>query len=209
MDEFLGTIIPIVLIVASILGGFSKDKKKSQTLQKRTRYTDGRTTSRPQGIGSLVERANETIADWERKVQQASMSEQFGRNARNTPSDQNVPPTIILESLGETDWELLDPQQELLLDDPELPARLTKEQSLDQPTVETAPKREVDEAEEYWKNPQALTARQVPQTAQKDAEADLLPKTPQDILRAVVMSEVLQPPRSRRPYRPIYLDQER
>lgn len=85
---------------------------------------------------------------------------------------------------------------------------------LEKTLVETTLQLEVDEAEEFWKDPVSVTSRTVGsgQTRAQQKEQlrkNLLPDTPQDLLQGIVLTEILQPPRSKRPHHSVFKERKK
>lgn len=87
-------------------------------------------------------------------------------------------------------------------------------QLVEKTLAESMAQREVDEAEEYWKNPVPVTSKTAGKENSKNQhreqlQKDLLPTTPQDLVQGIIMAEILQPPRCRRPYHPVFLERNK
>lgn len=67
---------------------------------------------------------------------------------------------------------------------------------------------ETNRAQEFWNNPEsAHKTETVPIT--KSGKVTPVQMTPNALAQGIIMAEVLQPPRGRRPYRPVYMDRNR
>lgn len=70
---------------------------------------------------------------------------------------------------------------------------------------------ETEDAEAYWKSGGKIGPRTQSAAEPVQKRAAALPDrlTSEALVQGIVLAEILQPPRARRPYRPIYLDRDK
>ncbi len=132
------------------------------------------------------------------------LPQKLDTDARTLAKPIPAKPNVIKNLLDELDIDLSDfteQKNEEILNEPEVIAKVAVEVTEENTLKKGRLKR--------LKTSVVERIKEVDVYDQKAKKAGMdLEMTPENLIHGVVMAEILQPPRARRPYRPLYLDRE-
>lgn len=193
----------IVMVIGALVKRYEKQQKEAQ------RRMQNRPLTRP-NLNSMA--SSQPI-----QPKAAMPSKNPGQTARTRPVPAlsgTMPPIVarpqdLREFTFDEEWLHQELEKSMERDlQPEVPGVV-------KPLPETGRKEvihtETEDAEIFWQSGGKNHPREVSKVELAPQKPELLPPrlTREALIQGIVLSEVLQPPRARRPYRPIYMDRDK
>lgn len=211
MGELLTFLIMVGIFIIVTAVGIQKEQSKKDRPRRQEGFTQPLNTPRPRVSAGLGEIKSQTYrvgrmgANGKPVVHPLDYQKDYQDNDLRANLPQNARPVVSPETVPEIYFDPAKPS--VNSQGRANSVRPDSEKSL----VESPVQREVDEAEEFWKNPAPVAAKLADKGQTRGSELeqlrrDILPTTPQDLLQGIIMAEILEPPRSKRPYRPVFME---